>query len=264
MILSLTVSLWLAAAPTPPPEVPKAGVYSLSDDAFVEQAKRDLAALHRYANGLRRVQEQLDQQQGLFHQKGTQAYSPEQKQILLSAWASLYDYTMSTELIRQRYWDFVKLPPTNDANSKKHALGFLLTHGALTTELAHGLKFSDRTAGDKQLETLLDEPSPEYGIPPRAFEQFKAKVLHVSTTTQLLTGDSYASSLVPTYRKTKLIELDDVKWVIGEMKLNSQSAKDRLMKRGVTLFAKNAADIAMDTTMQGIFPVQKNVAEWMG
>lgn len=264
MLISLAATVLLAAAPTPPPEVPKEGVYALSDVDFVDQARRDLAALHRYANGLRRVQQQLDDQKGLFHQKSTKAYSEDEKRILLTAWAAVFDYTMSAEIIRQRYWDFLKLPPTNDANVQKHAWGFLLTHGALTTELAHGLKFSDRTAGDNQLETLLDEPSAEYGIPPRAFAQFKYKVIHVATATQLMTGDTYLLGLKPTLEKAHVLSESEVKWVLQEMKLNSKAARDRLLKRGVTLFAKNAADIAKDTTMQSIFPVQKGVAEWMG
>ncbi len=74
---------------------------------------------------------------------------------------------------------------------KKHAWGFLLTHGALTTILAHGLTYAELTNGRKQLEVLLDEPSPEYGIPARAFAHFKEKVIHVSTATQLITGDTY-------------------------------------------------------------------------
>jgi hypothetical protein len=242
-------------------ETPSTSVFSLSEADFIDVAIRDLKALRRYATGLRRVQTQLADQKALFNKKGTIAYSPDEKRLLLSSWAAMYDYTMSAEVIRQRYWDFVVVPPTN---TTKHAWGYLLTHLALTTELAHGITFTDRTAGQKQLEVVLDEPSAEYGIPPRAYEQFKYKVIHVSTSTQLMTGDAYGASMVPFYKKAGMAQLEDVKWAQQEMKLNSKAAKDKLLKRGVTLFAKNAVDIAADTTMRSIFPMQKGVAEWMG
>lgn len=263
MIPALFVAASLLAANPPDSlvEVPKNGVYNLSEPEFIEVALKDLKALRRTATGLRRVQTQLADQKALFNKKGTTAYSPDEKRVLLSAWAAMFDYTMAAELIRQRYWDFVLIPPTN---TTKHAWGFLLTHLALTTELAHGITFTDRTAGLKQLEVVLDEPSAEYGIPPRAYAQFKFKVIHVSTSTQLMTGDAYAASMVPFYKKAGMAQLEDVKWAQQEMKLNSKAAKDKLLKRGVTLFAKNAVDIAADTTMHGIFPIQKGVAEWMG
>ena len=242
-------------------ELPKNGVYTLSEGDFVGVAIKDLKALRRYATGLRRVQAQLADQKSLFNQKGTHAYSPDQKRVLLSAWAALFDYTMSAEIIRQRYWDFITIPPTN---TTKHAWGYLLTHLALTTELAHGVTFTDKVAGQHQLEVLLDESSAEYGIPPRAYERFKFKVIHVATSTQLMTGDAYAASMVSFYKKAGMAQLDDVKWAQTEMALNSKAAKSKLLKRGVTLFAKNAIDIAKDSTMHGIFPIQKGVAEWMG
>ena len=94
---------------------------------------------------------------------GASRTRPDQKQTLLTTWAAFFDYFTSTEVIRQRYWDFVKVPAVTQP--KKHAWGFLLTHGALTTELAHGLAYAELTSGQKQLEVLLDEPAPEYGMP---------------------------------------------------------------------------------------------------
>lgn len=262
MFLTFVVAASVFAANPPRnAELPAGGVYTLSEEEFTQTALRDLKALRRYATGLRRVQAELVDQKALFNKKATVAYTPDEKRLLLSAWAAMYDYTMSAEIIRQRYWGFVAIPPTNVT---KHAWGFLLTHLALTTELSHGISFTDRTAGKKQLEVVLDEPSAEYGLPPRAYANFKSKVISVATSTQLVTGDAYAASMVAFYKKAGMASLEDVQWAKQEMKLNSKAAKDKLLRRGVTLFAKNAIDIAADTTMQGIFPIQKGVAEWMG
>jgi hypothetical protein len=257
--LTVVVHLLLAASPE---ERAGEGVFALSDEAFVAQAADDLAELERNADGLRRLQEHVRTQRGLFHQKASLPYTPEQKRALLGIWASMFDYVMSCEVIRQRYWDFVKI--SAKAHPVKHTWGFLLTHGALTTQLAHGLLWSDLTAGTQQLEVLLDEPSDELGLPPRAFAHFKLKVIHVATTTQLMTGDAYNKQLRPYYQRLGLYDRPLVRWVLQEMAHNSKVARGRLVKRGVNLFVKNAVDIASDSASRAVFPVQKGVAEWMG
>src|ERR1035437_2855785 len=97
----------------------------------------------------------------LFTAKEQQVYSPEQKQTLLSTWGSLFAYFSATEGLRQNYWDFVKIAPTDP----RHAWGFLITHTALTAVLVNGLQFADLALNNQQLETLFDEPSDEYGVP---------------------------------------------------------------------------------------------------
>jgi len=149
--------LTLASTPTVPPASPTAAatparageVYSPDDDAFVAQAQRDLAQLESYALGLRGLQESVKKSRGVYLQKQSEPYTPDQKQQLLTTWAAFFDYFVSTEVIRQRYWDFVKVPALTQP--KKHAWGYLLTHGALTTERAHGLTYAELTSGRKQL-----------------------------------------------------------------------------------------------------------------
>ncbi|MBZ4412887.1 protein tyrosine phosphatase [Myxococcus sp. XM-1-1-1] len=255
---------WLTVASPPPqaPAAPPKSVYALEDDAFVAQAQEDLRQLERYAQGLRRLSEEVKTSRALYLQKQSEPYTPDQKQRLLTTWAAFFDYFVSTEVIRQRYWDFVKEPLLTQP--KKHAWGFLLTHGALTTELAHGLTFAELTGGRKQLEVLLDEPAPEYGLPARAFARFKEKVIHVGTTTQLLTGDGYKQQLRPLLVKAGALDAPRVPWVMQEMKLNSEVAKGLLIKRGPVLFAKAATDLTQDSAQRAFFPVQRAVAEWMG
>ena len=258
---------WLALASTPAPQPanpPSASpdVYALEDTEFVAQAQRDLRQLERYALGLRALQETVKKHKAVYLQKQSVPYTPDQKQLLLSTWAAFFDYFLSTEVIRQRYWGFLK----NNAltEPKKHAWGFLLTHGALTTELAHGLTYAELAGGQKQLEVLLDEPAPEYGLPPRAFAAFKEKVIHVGTSTQLYTGDGYKEQLRPLLSRAGALDTPRVPWLLQEMKENSKVARGLLLKRGPVLFAKAAADLTQDTAQRAFFPVQRSVAEWMG
>jgi len=263
MPLALALAVLLCAAPeeaAPTPDADLASPYSLPLDRFLLQAEADLALLQRNAEGLDRLAAQVAEHRSLYFQKKDHSYSLEQKRTLLTTWAAMLDYFFSTEVVRQRYWNFVKLPP----RSQMHAWGFLLTHLALTLELAHGLAYAELAAGNPQLEVLLDELSPEYGVPPKAFMAFKLKAIHVSTSTQLLTGDAYTREAKKEFRRWKLMERPAVIGAVAAMQEHSKVAKKLLLKRGVKLFAGNAADLVKDSALEGFFPVQKAVAEWMG
>jgi hypothetical protein len=256
MTLSLTLLL-LTAPPAHPPEPDSVYAQPIAD--FMVDSHRDAAALLRYEEGLQRLERQLAEHKALFQVPATVAYTPDQKRLLLTAWGALFDYVLSSEILRQRYWDFVKQNPTSDP----HALGFVLTHAALTSELAHGLAFADLVAGQSQAETLLDEPSAEFGLPPHAFSDFKYKVIHVATTTQLMTGDAYGAYVLPKLAHVQALSEPDFKALAERTQANSKAARERLTRRGVNLFAGNAADIFKNNFSQGVLPYQTAIAEWL-
>lgn len=251
----LLLSAVLAAGPTTP-----TSVYSLDGQPFVDTARADLATLKMFVTGLKSMNALVTSNRALFAFKADAVLSPDQKRTLLSTWGALFGYFASIEGLRQRYWDFIKVLPTD----ARHAWGYVITHTALTALLAYGMSFADLTIGNKQLETLLDEPNDEFGVPRGAFAAFKAKAIHVATSTQLMTGDAWAVTLLPTLKRSKVGDEADVKWAFSEMKADSKQARASLMKSGVKLFAVNATDIVKDSTMQTVFPVQKTFAEWMG
>jgi len=252
---SLLVLSLLAAAP-----VESTSVYALSNQAFVETAQHDLKLMQQLVTGMQGVMKNVAKNKTLFGQSTKAVYSPEQKQMLLTTWGTLFAYFSATESLRQKYWDFVKLAPTD----ARHAWGFLLTHTALTAILANGLTFAGYAINNKQLETLFDESNDEYGVPQGAFASFKYKAIHLATSTQLLTGDTYAVAAVPWLKRQKEAADASVTWAIGEMKSDSNTAKSALLKSGGKLFMGNAKDIVADTSAHAIFPAQKTFAEWAG
>ena len=245
----------LAAAPAT-----ETSVYDLSNDAFVETARHDLQTLQRFVEGMSGVMSGVTKNKTLFSTKEKSVYIAEDKLTLLTTWGSLFAYFSATEGLRQKYWDFVKLPPTDP----RHAWGFLLTHTALTALLANGLKFSELVLGNKQLETIFDEANDEYGVPAGAFGAFRLKAIHVATSTQLLTGDTYAIAAVPFLKRQKAANDASVTWAVGEMKADSTIAKTSLTKNGVKMFLTSAKEIATEKSAEAIFPVQKSFAEWAG
>lgn len=248
---ALLLAVVISAAPAPQPSV-----YSLKGKDFVAQAKKDLATLRMFVGGLDRIEAQVQSRLPLFSKAEQRTYTPEEKQTLLSTWGALFSYFSSAEQIRQRYWSFVTLPVTDE----RHAWGFLLTHTALTALLSHGLAFSEITQGNKQLETLFDEPNAEFGVPQGSYAAFKLTSIHMSTTTQLMSGSAWAK-LVTSLKKDKD---ENVQWAWKELDSCTEKATQCLVRSGSKLFTGNALDIIKDTTTTAVFPAQKSFAEWFG
>jgi hypothetical protein len=250
---ALILAVLLSAAP----EAGSNSVYSLKGKDFTAQAKKDLATLRMFSAGLGRLDTQVKDKFVLFTKKENRTYTPEEKQTLLTTWGAMFSYFSSVEQIRQRYWNFWTLGPTDD----RHAWGYLLTHTALTTLLSNGLKFAEMTQGNKQLETLFDEPNSEFGVPQGSYATFKVTAIHISTTTQLMSGDAWGKVAQTPLKKDKD---PDVKWAWAELDSCGKKARDCLVRSGNKLFVTNALDILKDNTTAAIFPAQKSFAEWFG
>jgi len=255
-MIALLTTLALAAAPAAAPK----SVYDLDGQRFLAAARKDLETLKMFTEGLERQTKLAMNNKALFGIAAKTTYTAEQKALLLSTWGALFSYFSSIEAIRQRYWDFVKLAPTDS----RHAWGFLLTHTALTAELAPGLLFADLTQGNAQLETLFDEPSSEFGVPAGSYAEFKAKAIHVSTSTQLMTGETWTPAARKALDAQKATAEKNVSWAFDEIARDTKVAKDKLGKRGVQIFFKNALDIVKDSASQSFFPAQKTFAAWAG
>ncbi len=254
-MLTLLACTLLSVAPAKPPSL-----YSLDADTFASTAQNDLLTLKRFIEGMDAVAATVKANRSLFSAVADRVYDPEQKRLLLSTWGSLFAYFSATEGLRQKYWDFVGLAPTDP----RHAWGFLLTHTALTALLSHGLAFAEATINNKQLETIFDEPSDEFGLPRGAFADFKLKAIHVSTTSQLMTGDMWLSTIGVRLKPKPGPIADTVTWAIAEMKRDAAAAKTALGHSGIKLFGGNVTDLIKDHSAHAIFPVQKSFAEWAG
>lgn len=261
LVLAFSFAVLLASSPVSTAAPRDEKVWSLEDAEFRAQVEEDLTVLLRNAKGFQALDRELQRLKPVLTRKDGRTFTPDEKDEILSTWASFFDHFVSTELIRHRYWDFLLHPP---AQRTKHVWGFLATHTALTLQLAHGLAFSELTVGHPQLEVLLDEASEEYGVPKRAFAQLKQKVIHAGASTQLMTGDAYEMQLRRRYKRAGVLDSESALKSIRLMRTSSKRAKRKMSRKGLTLFTKAGLDVAGDGLSKAFFPVQRGVAEWMG
>ena len=263
LCLGLLLLALPAHADVPPPAAVSptaADPFALSDADLVIQATADLRLTRRYADAMQRVLDTLTAHPTLFDPKRSQTLTPDEERLVKTAWGALFDYMVAIESIRQRWWGFVAQPLT----SSRHAWGFLVTHHALLAELGKGGPFAALATGKPLLEMLLDEADDDFGVPAGSFARFKLQVLHVGTSTQMLSGDAYLALARGVLLRHGLDKQADGHAALAVLPAWSTTARKAVLQGAGKLFFTNALDIIKDWAMRTVMPVQKGVAEWMG
>ncbi len=236
------------------------GMNSLPTHEYVPQARHDLQLLERMSRGIESAMAVARARPELFvAPPSATTLGADQKAALLELWGPLFAYFTNLETIRQRYWDFVTLSPTD----ARHAWGYLVTHAALTAELAGGLEFAGLVGDNKAVRKLLNEAVPAWGISARAFANLETTAVNAATTAQLFTGKAW----VPFARKAFQNDAETqaaIAWAFKHIDTATQVAEGLLKSRGVSVYAAAGKAIMKHAAHQAVFPTQKSFAEWMG
>lgn len=233
-------------------------VFALPPAQLAAQARADLQLVRRYADQVDRIVTLLRADKALF---GSQApLLPEQRHRLRSAWGAIYSYLSAVETVRQRWWLFV----TKDPQSPEHAWGYVVAHQALLAQLGVGGRFAELAVGVPAVEVLLNEADGSFGVAARAYEAWKLVVIHVSTATQVLTGDAYLPLVRANLKRHGVLACTEGQAALKVWPEWSKSARRLLTRDLAKLFWRNAADLLRDWTRRAVLPPQTAIAEWMG
>jgi hypothetical protein len=237
------------------------GLTSLSPQEMDQKLREDMAALRRYDAGLQQVLDYAHANKALFRKDRDGDLTPEERHEIKQIWLTVLDYLRAVDATKQYWSHFQHFNPVTDHTA--HARSYMVSYVSWLIQYWHGLRFLDLTVPNKVMETFLDEGSAEHSIPTRAFAALKYNVIHVKAVSQLLGGQKYFGALEKTLRE--FYEKDqEVGYAFDLADRYHRDAKQQLKERAAIQFSYNAYDIARDATFSAWFPVQRDVAEWMG
>lgn len=240
---------------------------ALDDDARATRAHHDLRLLRSYVRGISRLEQEIKAEAKLFNRDSTRALQPEERRRVFELFERVLAYEVALDSISSFHAEFWTIPPLK--SPRAHARHFAVGTAAYLQQLSLGLVFVEKTINKPQFETLLDEGNRRYGIPPGAYGRLKWNVVHVLDVSKVMAARQYHQVLKRTaYRTFKSIKDPDAKRRLA-IALNLIDAtyptiKSKLKHKGAKLFAGNGFDILKDTGHSAWFPVQAEVAEWMG
>lgn len=240
----------------------RTGMLALSDEEFAQKMQDDLIELRRYDEGLERTLAYAASRPDLFPKDKMAQLSTAQRRELRDIWVTLLDYMRALDGLKQYWRDFHKV---NIVTAKeRHAATFLIGYAAFMTQYHYGLEFIDMAMGRGPLETLLDESNPRQAIPAKAFASLKYNIINPKAFSRFVASRNYYKVQSKVVDQGQCTESQECKWVLDRLVSHHKATKVRLAKRPGLRTGYQAYDLARDMSFGAWFPVQKNVAEWMG
>jgi hypothetical protein len=235
-------------------------------DAYSEQeldlrAKADAEDLVRIARAGERLIADLQKNEPLFSHREDQPLTADERDLALDLFAQVISYQVALDALSRFHLEFYRIDPV--VHPILHARHFLLGFAAYCAQIRLGMELIDRTIGKPQFEKLLDEGSPNRGLPKGAYALLKWNVVHVEDVGRIFAAHQYHKVLRATLygRVEKAPKMREVRKIVDTA---YEAVKGHLAKKGVELFAQNGLDLLKDGGHVAWFPVQAGVAEWMG
>ncbi len=234
---------------------------TLTPEEFDSRYEESLTELRRYDEGLRAVVAYSKVHPELFPKDDPEAMPEARREELRQIWRSTLDYMRALDGIKSFWSDAYLLNPITRPGDHKRA--FMVAYLAWLVQYRHGLSVIDLTVPSKTLETLLDEPTQD--VPARAFAALKYNILSVQAITRFLGSHQYWRKQRDAFEGADCAAGAPCRWGVDLIASYKTEALAQLDVRGTAeKFSYNAFDIARDFSFKAWFPVQKEVAEWMG
>jgi len=216
-----------------------------------ERIGGDLKLAAVYRTGLSNTVAFARTQTNLFPlDKTTELHLPrrEEKEVLWQAWKTYLDYLVALDALDAYHADWFQL------SGERREKSFTIGYAAFLAKYRFGLEFVALAGKNPFLDTILNEPVPELGLPAGTYSKLKFRFLNVATATDF----GAQAVLFKTMRGQAPAGLQ------ATMDADADAILKQGRGQGELLTAKNALKMLQNAGSSAWFPVQAGVSEWMG
>ncbi|NQV37438.1 MAG: hypothetical protein HQ509_05455 [Candidatus Marinimicrobia bacterium] len=222
-------------------------------------AKPDLAKISSFGeiniceNGILTILSQIEDKKGdwgLVEKNTLILLNTKERQELAYLWTSLLDYFAQLEYIKQLNKNFLD-HSSHEISQKEFTYYYL----AFLTQYRYTLVLIDILERNETIHTILNESNPELGLKEESYTQLKSHFLNITIASEFFALNAIYEQLL----KNNLDE-EFTKKIEFDTKLIFKFG----ITRGVAMSISNAFQVIRDRTFNLWFPMQKEVAEWLG
>jgi hypothetical protein len=216
-----------------------------------ELRERDAKLVKLYRDGLQSTHSFCLSRPDLFPSsklKQARLLTREQKEGVWTTWKMFLDYLLALDSLRHSHHGFLKLRGSEKVES------FLIYYSAYLTQYRYALQLLAAAGNDPALETVLNEPVPEIGLPRGTYSSLSSRFLRPEK------GGAFAVLQV-IYKTMREKVFPDLRILIAQ---DSKFILDFGKGKGEKMAARHAVETAQGVSFSAIFPVQSGVSEWMG
>lgn len=234
-----------------------AGCCTLNSPAYSEaEVKAQEIALDRerllvvsYRKGLHQAERELDKQMEAVAERASAdkwLLNQSERDAFRLIWLNIIEYYIALDLIAQRH----KSTLIEDGDFAE----FRFSYALLLTQYASALRIIKRFEEHPEIGVVLNETLPDTPLPEGSYDEFKFQYLNVVIATRF-TASMTVDHLVKSSTETRLTEgmAEDEETILTFGK-----------GKGESMTLANGLRILNQGGQKVLFPIQANVAEWMG
>ena len=231
---------------------------NMPDSVFLSEARQQMAETRQCIRGLDGVIGYAESHREIFSPKNGAVLNGDQRAAIRSLWRVFLDYTVELEKIRLENSAFWKIfyPDHPEAN----IASFSLTHSAFLGMNVYGSRLISLVDAFPGSALVLNESAE--GIGPDMYDRLKFRVLNLLT----FQWEATYSNHFDEWAKPMLAKNSDSVWQWSSA-FQAAYADTMLQQAGSGNFDKtgrNAVDLTGRQVFSVIFPMQKNLAQFMG
>lgn len=185
----------------------------------------------------------------------------DERAAALAIFDRVLDHHVAFDAIASLHMGFWRIDPIGDG--PRHARHFALGTSAYLGRLALGLELVSRTLGNARIERLLDEGAEPMGIPRGAYELLRDDVTELDHVPRVVAAGQYHDLLKGS--QYPVVSADEtMERVVREIDRVYERVTERLSREGARLVLGGALEVLRGVARWAFFPIQADVAEWMG
>ena len=237
---------------------------SLSPATFDRNLRADASLYRDYDRALAGVIALLDDQPGVFDGAGEPpVLTADQEAAIAAAWTTYVHVGARLDQLRRHYEDYHHFDLSR-LERDRHLRAYLLTFAAELALYGRTAELIRRVERNPNVAKFLDVPRPAHGVPADAYTYVREELAGLSDLSRVVAGQNYLAWLNTAHGARADAEAMGYGWLWREVEVHLARIH---MHRGDELAKLTiAADVAplRKSLKAWTFPVQKEVAEWMG
>ncbi len=219
---------------------------------IISSYSEDVTAFKRLRGNLFQLADNIKRRPDLFGAKPAQDTTllrPEMRQQILAIWYPLLDNYLALDALAKKHMGFYRLKARED---RKRA--FLLSRGVFLTQYRIALEVITILEQNPVVDTILNEADAPLGLPQGVYAQFKYQYLNVIKAGRYAALEAVAKAYKAPHDSQLAI------WAKADSRIIQAAGKGP----GPRMTFKNGLAIVKKLGHSAWFPVQKEVAQWMG
>ena len=212
---------------------------------------------------LRGLVARMESRRDLFTGGEARLPTDEEEAFLLDVWGSFLDAAMALDELRRFHEDFYRFDLSRMERAR-HVKSFLLTFGSELSLFASSSALVSLIGSNENVERFLNVPRPDRGLEAGSVARMREELSGLTDLGRVIAGNRYLSYLEQVHQSRTEMAGESFSWLWDEVEHYVSRVEQRGTSQAVSMSV--ASDFA--PILRGVkrisFPVQKEVAEWMG